>query len=635
MFDQEQTTTLEKKIERFQAILEEIPGDRLTVLALAEASFRRGLKLEALTNYQTVILKQAVPEAHFAVAEIYSQQDMITEAYGELRRLFELDPENVEAILLARNLATKAPPPDDITEILNRPISDEAFAEATLRLQLQRTIHNRELQERTRNVTLEPGVVIHEYYVEEAKKKLLEVDDHLRRLEELRAENALLESLPRPETLSAEEDEDEFEEAAGDLEPSDEEMASVVTVESSETDLQESSENEGQILAPSGEIEALDIPIPSSETEGDVGEEAGDDGQLGDLAELPILPDPESGEEEPAESDEDEFEFPSTEPFAEAGEEELDTFIPPSLEELPVALESGEIPPSEESYGVDFSLEVESPLAPDLPDASAAMSASLETELASDESGEETETPDTEEPPVVVSLDYEPPVELEDLPTMSSFEDSQEVELSLDDQSAEGDAESADPEPEFAVMPELPSIPEVVDEPVAEIEPEAEPAAEVEAESEAEPETPSELSDPLIPSASDPQMLAAERQVYYESKAEELGKLTGALSRTRGVTSIFLVARDGMTVDSVVGDTITEERMGELVRESFDFLLAYADSPEYWVLECGGGIFVMQTVDDFHVLVAIGQAGANFGALRYTMDKAKIKFQGLLAEVPR
>ena len=85
----------------------------------------------------------------------------------------------------------------------------------------------------------------------------------------------------------------------------------------------------------------------------------------------------------------------------------------------------------------------------------------------------------------------------------------------------------------------------------------------------------------------------------------------------------------------MVKDDITEERVGELVRESFDFLLAYAKSPAYWVLECSGGIFVMQTLDDFHVLIAIGQAGANFGALRYTMDKTKTKFGEILNDVPR
>ena len=196
MFKPEQYTTLERKIDRFSRILEENPGDGLTVLALAEASFRRGLKLDALTNYQAVIKESAVPEAHLAVAEIYSQQGMHIEAYGELRELFLLDPGNVEARLLCRVLEHQSSPPDDIVDILNQQVSEASFEESSRRLRIQRTIYNRELQERTRSVSLDPGSVINEYHVEEAKKKLIEVDITLKQLDELREHNSKVGSLP-------------------------------------------------------------------------------------------------------------------------------------------------------------------------------------------------------------------------------------------------------------------------------------------------------------------------------------------------------------------------------------------------------------------------------------------------------
>ena len=100
------------------------------------------------------------------------------------------------------------------------------------------------------------------------------------------------------------------------------------------------------------------------------------------------------------------------------------------------------------------------------------------------------------------------------------------------------------------------------------------------------------------------------------------------------MTSIFLVAREGVTIDAVAKDDISQERVGELVRESFEFLEAFSKDPAYWVLECAGGIFVMQKLDERHVLIAIGQAGANFGALRYTMDRTRTKFEQVLAQVP-
>ena len=132
-----------------------------------------------------------------------------------------------------------------------------------------------------------------------------------------------------------------------------------------------------------------------------------------------------------------------------------------------------------------------------------------------------------------------------------------------------------------------------------------------------------------------PQSLSPARKAFYENHSEALSSLTTTLARTRGVTSIYLVAREGVTIDAVAKDEISEKRVGDLVRESFEFLEAFASDPAYWVLECAGGIFVMQKLDERHVLIAIGQAGANFGALRYTMDKTRTKFEQLLAQAPQ
>ena len=90
MLKSEHKTTLDRKIERFRGILNRAPDDTLTALALAEASFRRGLRLEALTAYQEVSKKHSVAEAHLAIAQIYSRQSMLVEAYEEIARLLEL-----------------------------------------------------------------------------------------------------------------------------------------------------------------------------------------------------------------------------------------------------------------------------------------------------------------------------------------------------------------------------------------------------------------------------------------------------------------------------------------------------------------------------------------------------------------
>jgi len=700
MLKQEQRTTLERKIERFSQILADKPDDGLTGLALAEASFRRGLKLEALTAYQIVTREKPVPEAHLAVAEIYSQQDMIAEAYGEIRKLFELEPDNVEARLLARKLEQQVRPPEDIADILNRPTDDASFLEARLRLQIQRAIHNRELQERTRNVSLEPGEVIHEYYVEEAMKKLIEVDERLRALDELKLFNATLEMMPEPETLSAEAEsenvesevslteaeaysaesdevasEEQSETAAADS-ASIEDSPAVESMETAEAVSVEESVSAGTVLgeteesAPEADRDPVEEALSSGTTtpdtttgdlEASVQEdasltvEATDDQGLSESLEA-ALPGADQRAQEPSseESSVEASESAAVEETAydaigitgdvvepelptehESFESEivipdLESFDPPSLGDLPEVTDfSSELDalptPDSLSVGLDEpSLETD------------AVSQALTMEDSQEAASVPTEEPVAADTPAVgassfdldFSISEESPVE-PDLPAEDiqpyPIQKPEPLPIQILDEETAVPAEPTMGEPESVVDgANLDSGPDMIELGTAPADSAS--AAEPDASS-ADPEPPATQKNSEI--------LAAERQAFYESKAEELGKLTGALARTRGVTSIFLVARDGKTIDSEVKDNITEERVGELVRESFDFLLAYAKSPAYWVLECNGGIFVMQTLDEEHVLIAIGQAGANFGALRYTMDKTKTKFGAILQDVPQ
>lgn len=561
---EEQMTTLEKKIQNFSRILASRPGDELTVLALAEASFRRGLKLEALTAYQE-IGSRAVPEAHLAVAEIYSDQGMTHEAYGELRRLFELDPENVEARLLIHALQAEVLPPEDLREVLNSPISEAAIDEAKLRLKIQRSIYHRELQERTRNVTLEPGTVIHEYHMEEAKKKLIRVDEQLRELDRFREHNATLMAPPRPESVSAQPQPAEIE---------------VLTLEASVESGSEVSVEETPPAIDELPVEAVEDVAPA-------------------LSEI-VLGSTEAGLESTGAQA---VEQPAWEEPAELRVEPLTAETTLGLEMAPLPRAAAEEPAVSSYSSGEFDLTVESPVAPDLPDLG------------------------VEEEPVAVAPSM---VDLEPIDMNVGTPDVMAMDMP---QPTFRDA-PLPPEPESvgALMPIMddstmilsPSEPELpppaVDEVLETSLPESVP---IEAETtpvSAEVEVPSDLS--------------PARKSFYQTHAEALSGLTTTLARTRGVTSIFLVAREGVTIDAVAKDEISEERVGELVRESFEFLEAFAKDPAYWVLECAGGIFVMQKLDDRHVLIAIGQAGANFGALRFTMDKTRTKFEQLLAQVP-
>lgn len=514
----EYKTSLDKKIERFREIQERSENNPLIALALGEASLRRGLRLEALTAYQDVLSEHSVPEAYMAIARIYADQGMITEAYEELERLFAVDPRNIEARILGEELNEEQPAPESLLEFLVRPPYVEAVLEARRRLKLEKRILERELQELTRNVAIEPDEAIHEYLMEEAKKRLSRHESTILKIAKL--EDIAQKTLVAPPIPSS----------------------GLVTPEDVDGEVGDGSSD--------GEQEFSSIPgLGPEESEGDEIEMAAP--MLGEATNPEI--------EEAALTSSDDFEVEST-------AEEASGF-----EALPAGFASEDPLPIGEMF---FS---EDPLAlSDLPLPKVNFG------------GELPPIPDSEEARELVT----------------------EIEFPGDEDEVSAEEEQTDT---------------VVAEP--EEAPEVEEFAATEADSvepvELEPEAPPE------PAGSSP-----ERKAFYEEVSAQLSDLTAALSKTRGVTSTFLVSSFGEVLEHSKDPEIDIARIGETVLEGLDFLTAFAENPQYWVLECNGGIFVMQTVDAGHVLVAIGQAGANFGALRYTMDKTKSKFADILVDAP-
>lgn len=647
-------TTLERKIKHFSRILAERPGDELTLLALAEASLRQSLKLEALTAYQEVVRHHPVPEAYLAVAEIYAAQEMVHEAYGELRHLFELDPQNVEARLLINELQTDLLPPDDLRSILETKTSESAFRDARLRLKIQRAIFHRDLQERTRNATLEPGIAIHEYYTEEAKKKILRVDDLLRTLDRFEELNETLDqNPPRADLVSPTSLE---EDASSDFplghpvgEPESEDLAPAIVVEH-QTDLDTplgliESEQPTSLEKNHLEIEAHASSI-ADEVPVSLKSEYSDSASfLGDVTssqlDQPVAIDDESLESSPplaldnqSPQPDDHLCSPTTDDSTP--NDNLDSHLahlpldnPPLPVSMPVASSSAEFPP-----GLEISLD--SPLAPDLPDPG-----------PTDDSDSDSVEPNE-------SVGFHP-----DHPTYSSSQISKITEDEIEISSTILLSPESEPYPNDVHDSEaLPSPPEITEaseqltlqanhSPITLVgfddDPSTEPSL---IQHDPKPRSEDSGSVEQLESPADPYLsygsletevpltLSPARKAFYQVHAESLSSLTATLARTRGVTSIFLVAREGVTIEAVSKDTMPSERVGELVKEAFEFLETFSDNLAYWVLECSGGIFVMQRLDTRHVLIAIGQAGANFGALRYTMDKTKAKFEQLLLQVP-
>jgi predicted regulator of Ras-like GTPase activity (Roadblock/LC7/MglB family)/tetratricopeptide (TPR) repeat protein len=172
-----------------------------------------------------------------------------------------------------------------------------------------------------------------------------------------------------------------------------------------------------------------------------------------------------------------------------------------------------------------------------------------------------------------------------------------------------------------------------VEEEIPEALPPGEPAVEdtVSEELPLQPEEPAQ--EPVKPALSD------ERKTFYETIREHVTTVLAGLIKTKGVMVVMTVARDGYVVDSIINETIDHEEVGKLVSSGMEVIENWREEAPgssflYWVLEFEQGLMVVRSVNARHYLLALGKAGANFGAMRYSMEKGKETLDDILSNAP-
>jgi predicted regulator of Ras-like GTPase activity (Roadblock/LC7/MglB family) len=139
--------------------------------------------------------------------------------------------------------------------------------------------------------------------------------------------------------------------------------------------------------------------------------------------------------------------------------------------------------------------------------------------------------------------------------------------------------------------------------------------------------------------ASEKKGISEERLKFYTENKESVTTVMAGLIKTKGVTVVMTCARDGYVIDSIINETIDYEEIGTIVRAGVETIANWRpDVPGkaflYWVLEFEQGLLVIRAVNSDHFLLAIAKAGANFGAMRFSMEKGKEALDELLSAVP-
>jgi len=127
------------------------------------------------------------------------------------------------------------------------------------------------------------------------------------------------------------------------------------------------------------------------------------------------------------------------------------------------------------------------------------------------------------------------------------------------------------------------------------------------------------------------------REQAYAQLGVELEPVTTALMKTKGVTSVLVLARDGFVVHRSQSQDFEATKVSAFIINAVEALSPGGVGTgdwQFWVLEFSKGILVLQRVTPDYYLLVVGQAGANFGVLTWTIDKNKAQLEAVLAGAP-
>ncbi|MBQ7502059.1 hypothetical protein IJT93_05005 [bacterium] len=173
-------TTLERQIQRDHSLLESDSENIDLMLTYAHNCLRRDLRFEALTVFQKVLEQRDSTQARMAVARIFYLQKLYKEAYDELEQLFASDPVNIDGHLLLHLLKEKEQVPEALALHLEFVPARTDLSDAMMRIQTERDIYRREVQEYEAIIAdrgdVEPIVI---YDLREAKARAEQIGVYL------------------------------------------------------------------------------------------------------------------------------------------------------------------------------------------------------------------------------------------------------------------------------------------------------------------------------------------------------------------------------------------------------------------------------------------------------------------------
>lgn|GEM_PF-6324200 len=129
----------------------------------------------------------------------------------------------------------------------------------------------------------------------------------------------------------------------------------------------------------------------------------------------------------------------------------------------------------------------------------------------------------------------------------------------------------------------------------------------------------------------------AARGEAFEALREELGLILDGLVQAKGVTGVIVSSLDAELSLISSQETPDVKSIISRVKEGLTQIASWEKKDGqrelvHWVLEFEGGSLIVQPLAGDFVLLVISQKGANFGAIRYAVERARPKLTEVLSK---
>jgi tetratricopeptide (TPR) repeat protein len=136
--------------------------------------------------------------------------------------------------------------------------------------------------------------------------------------------------------------------------------------------------------------------------------------------------------------------------------------------------------------------------------------------------------------------------------------------------------------------------------------------------------------------------LSPERMDFYRDIKDKLGNVLSSINKTRGISTSFIMDEIGTVVHSRSTEKISLDELSEQILPGIKPIIHWqqdngdqsAGALNFWVLEFKKGLMVFHPIRKEIFLVVLGAQGANFGGIRFSIEKNAGDIEKIFENMP-